>query len=73
MKLRQYMFDEFFKYKLPDDGFTVEEDHEEYFGLIHEMNAPRPQLHGYVVGLDGEVVVPRLRPTKDSRVLPMAS
>lgn len=31
---REEMFDEFFKHRLPDDGFTLEEVYEEYFGLM---------------------------------------
>jgi hypothetical protein len=63
MMVRQAMFDEFFKNQLPDDGFTLEEVYRDYFGLINQANADRPELHGHVVGLDGHVRIPELAPT----------
>ena len=44
----------------------------DYFGLINEMNTYHPELHGYVVGMNGEVYVPEFRPrvSMDNRVKP---
>lgn len=63
MRVHEVMFDEFFARRIPDEGFTLEEIYEDYFGLIHEMQENRPELHGHVVTMDGNVVVPELRPS----------
>ena len=65
MMVRQEMFDEFFMKHLPDDGFTLEEVYNDYFGLIEEMNSRQPELHGHVIGMDGNIRVPELRPKLD--------
>lgn len=56
MVVRESMFDEFFKHKLPDDGFTLEAVYDEYFGLLEKTRGERPELHGHVVTMDGHVV-----------------
>jgi hypothetical protein len=63
MQLRNEMFDEFFRRRLPDDGFPLEELYDEYFGLIEAGRANQPELHGHVVTMDGSVVIPELRPS----------
>ena len=65
MMVRQVMFDEFFTKQLPDEGFTMEEIYNDYFGLIDRTKGDRPELHGYTVGLDGHVRVPELAPKLD--------
>ena len=66
MRVHKEMFDEFFKHRLPDEGFTLEEVYDEYFGLIENMQSSRPELHGHVVTMDGRIVVPELRPSVES-------
>jgi hypothetical protein len=58
MRVHEAMFDEFFKHRLPDEGFTLEEVYDEYFGLIEAMQNSRTELHGHVVTMDGTIVVP---------------
>ena len=72
MDLRKTMFDEFFQNQLPEEGFSLDELYNDYFGLINEMNTYHPELHGYVVGMNGEVYVPEFRPrvSMDNRVKP---
>jgi hypothetical protein len=66
MRVHQTMFDDFFKQRLPDDGFVIEELYDEYFGLIEKVHASRTELHGHVVTMDGRIVVPELRPSLES-------
>ena len=60
--VREVVFDEFFQHQLPDEGFTLDELYDRYFGLIHEMKPTASALHGYSVDMKGDVIVPRLRP-----------
>jgi len=60
--VRQIVYEEFFTRRLPEDGFTLDERHDQYFGLIRETKPESPELHGFVIGLSGEVIVPQLRP-----------
>jgi len=66
MRVREEMFDEFFKHRLPDDGFTLAEVYEEYFGLIEKTQNGRSELHGYAVTMDGQIIIPELRPSVES-------
>lgn len=63
MVIRQDMFDEFFSRTLPDEGFTLSEVYNDYFGLLHQARETPAELHGHVVTMDGTVIVPELRPT----------
>jgi len=60
------MFDEFFARRLPDEGFTLEEVYDEYFGLLHKLQENRPELHGHVVTMDGRIIIRELRPSAES-------
>lgn len=62
MVVREAMFDEFFKHRLPDEGFTLEEVYDEYFGLLEKARGTRPELHGHAVTMDGRVVPPDFKP-----------
>lgn len=68
MRVHETMFDEFFSRRLPDEGFTLEEVYDEYFGLLHKARESRAEIHGHVVTMDGEVVVPELRPSPSTSV-----
>ena len=37
VRIHETMFDELFRYRLPDDGFTLEEVYDEYFGLMERI------------------------------------
>lgn len=65
MRVHEAMFDEFFGRRLPDDGFTLEDVYEDYFGFLQKRQEHRSELHGFVVTMDGKVVVPQLRPTAE--------
>jgi hypothetical protein len=69
MQLHDDDVDDFFRRNLPDDGFPVGELYDEYFGLIEKRRATMPELHGYVVTMDGTVVAPELRPRSFASLL----
>lgn len=68
MRVHESMFDEFFARRLPDEGFTLEEVYDEYFGLLHKAREPRPEMHGHVVTMSGEIIVPELRPSATTSI-----
>jgi hypothetical protein len=59
MQLHREMFEEFFKNRLPEEGFTLDDVYDGYFGLIHATHAIGPELHGFVVTMDGDVLLPQ--------------
>lgn len=68
MRVYETMFDEFFGRRLPDEGFTIEELYDDYFGLLHKAKESGAEMHGYVVTMDGKIVVPELKPSPASRI-----
>jgi hypothetical protein len=67
MRVHEAMFDEFFGRRLPDEGFTLEEVHDDYSVFLQKMREDRPELHGHVVTMDGTILVPELRPSAENR------
>ncbi len=63
MQLHDELVGDCFRRNFQDDGSTIGGHYDEYFGLIAKWRANMPELYGYIVTMDGSVVVPELRPT----------
>ena len=62
------MYDEFFSHQIPHEGFVLQPKTEsDFFGLIDAAMFDRTELRGYAITLDGNVVVPELRPQVESK------
>lgn len=62
MVIADVVFDEFFSRPLPHEGFIINPVRHDYFGLIADTTRNTPELHGYTVTMDGDVVAPEFRP-----------
>lgn len=66
MIIADIVFDEFFSRPLPIEGFEIDPTGAKYFGLIGPDSYERSELYGYEITMDGDIVVPELRPTQRS-------
>jgi hypothetical protein len=64
MVVADIMFEEFFCRPIPREGFVIN-PHPTSFGLIDEDMYDKPALHGYAITMDGNIVVPELRPKQE--------
>ena len=64
MQISEQIFETFFEHRLPRGGFTIRET---YRGLIDPSDPGTPELAGHVVTMDGQLVIPQLRPGPETR------
>lgn len=65
MTIAELMFEEFFTRPIPHQGFVIDAARPAIIGLIEPSANDRPELHGYIVTMEGNVVLPELRPTSE--------
>ena len=60
-----------FGYRVPGEGSAMSESRPTYVGLIRSIQSGKPELHGYVVTLEGNIVIPELRPRTRTAQVPL--